>query len=228
MKFSDIKQFPRSNYYINVPWSHINNWLEDQGSYFKLELEPDFQRGYVWSTYQKESYLEYILRGGVSGKDIYWNCKGWDNAVKNSPLQIVDGKQRLNAVQEFLSDKVMVFGHYYSEFEDKLSLIQHNFNVHVNSLQSDQEIVEWYISMNVGGSVHTPEDLKPAYEFLKTISYNFVLIKKMTQLKEGLVITNDFSTFHKIQRMANTGVLTDELLIIEYHNIINEYYYVNK
>lgn len=228
MKFSDIKQFPKSNYRINVPWSYINSWMEDQATYFNLDLDPPFQRGYVWTEFQKRSYVEYILRGGMSGKDIYWNCTGWKDVIKNSPLQIVDGKQRLNAVLEFLNNKFKVFGHYYHGFEDKLSLLDASFNVHVNDLIDPKDVVEWYISMNTGGSVHTPKDFKPAYEFLSTISHDFVFIQKFTQLKEGLVITKDFSTFHKIQRMANTGVLTDGLIIIEYHNIINEYYYVNK
>jgi hypothetical protein len=32
-----------------------------------------------------------------------------------------------------------------------------------------RDVVEWYIGINTGGSIHTEEDLKPAYELLLTL-----------------------------------------------------------
>lgn len=174
MKFSDIKQFPQSNYMVHQPWRTLLKWKEDMIETYNMDLNPDFQRGYIWGESQKRSYLEYILRGGVSGRSLYFNHPSWMKEFnENDRLEIVDGKQRLTTVIEFLENKVKAFDHYYNEFEDQPHLIGANFEVHVASLQNRKELIEWYINFNTGGSIHTEDDLRSAYEALEKLTkYN--------------------------------------------------------
>ena len=168
----EIPQFTIANYHVNVPWNHIDSFL---GNAVAVNMDPEYQRGYVWSLYQKERYVEYCLRGGKSGRDIYWNCPNWSANVGTTPwhdtLELVDGKQRLSAVQAFLSNQLRVFGKTLDEYGGprQLRSMYHDFVFHVHNLPTQQEVIEWYLGMNTGGSIHTEDDLKPAYEYLRKL-----------------------------------------------------------
>lgn len=164
MKYQDIPQYTRSsNYAVTVFWSYLedqlNNWAESN-----LDLEPDFQRAHVWTLAQQSAYVEYILRGGLSGRDIYFNCVGWQ-AAYDGPFVIVDGKQRLAAVRGFLRDHVPVFGHRFSEIEGRLPHAA-RFTFHVNDLATREEVLQWYLDMNARGTPHTPEELQHVRDLL--------------------------------------------------------------
>jgi len=166
MKYSDIIQFPFAPYRCNIGWKHIPMWFEELKNI--INLDPPYQRGYVWTEFQKTAFIEHRLKGGISGRDIYWNCEGWMRGQFDTPLEIVDGKQRLNAVMEFLDDKIKAFGYRYSQFEGLLP--RHSELVfHINDLSNQYDIVKWYIDMNTGGSIHTENDLRPAYEMLERL-----------------------------------------------------------
>ena len=172
MKFKDIKKLPFATYKVNVPWTSLENTLEKYDESHTLILDPPYQRGYVWTEEQKIKYVEYILRGGFSGKDIFFNSPNWMNwSRKNSikPIELVDGKQRIEAVLSFLNNKIKAYGYYLKEYEDNLGLFEAEFVFHINKLSDPVEVVEWYLGMNDGGTAHTEKDLKVAYDYLETL-----------------------------------------------------------
>lgn len=78
MRFADIPKFTRSSSYsIHVGWSYLVKYLLHQVTYNGLDMYPDFQRPHVWTAEQQSRYVEYVLKGGMSGLDIYTNCPGW-------------------------------------------------------------------------------------------------------------------------------------------------------
>jgi len=163
MKFKDIPQFTRDgNYVVNVSWRYLEETLNHYKEDFELQLDPDFQRPHVWDLEKQQRYVEFILRGGKSSRDIYFNQANWmrwkkDTDLKN-PLVLVDGKQRLNAVRLFLNNEIKAFGCYFKEFEDSLHITV-DFIFHVNSLYTRKEVLQWYLDLNSGGVVHTEEEL---------------------------------------------------------------------
>ena len=167
MKFRDIPHFRPPNYRANVSWSYLEEMLASYDEIDpKADLNPDFQRGHVWTPKQKTAYIEFILLGGVSGRDIYWNCPGWMGNF-DGPFVLVDGKQRLNAVLEFKAGKVPIFGgHFFDEFEDKLSH-EVGFVFHVNDLKSRADLLRWYLALNTGGTIHTPEEIAKVQKLLE-------------------------------------------------------------
>jgi len=170
MKFRDIKLFPHSNYSIDVEWSYLDKTLEILSEIGGMDTSPDYQRGYVWNEKQRVEYIEYILKGGVSGRDIFWNAKNWQGEGEMGILELVDGKQRLNAVQMFLEDKLPIFGgNLFSDFEDRPNRQNARFKFHINNLPSKVEVVDWYLGMNTSGSIHTEKDLEAAYEYRKSL-----------------------------------------------------------
>lgn len=163
MKFEDIKQFSNPHYSINVSWTYLKDTLYDNfGQAFNVDLNPLFQRGHVWTEKQQVTYVEFILQGGKSGKDIYFNCPDWE--AGEGDMSLVDGKQRLTAVLKFLDNELKVFGRYLKEYEDTLSILT-CFNFHINSLD-DVEVLEWYLSLN-SGIAHTDAELEKVRKMIE-------------------------------------------------------------
>jgi uncharacterized protein with ParB-like and HNH nuclease domain len=162
MKFSDIKKLTQnSGYQVNQSWSIIKSILEyyQNKELCPLNLNPEFQRGHVWTETQQIAYVEFKLRGGLGSDRILFNCPGWMKDFRG-PFVLVDGKQRLTAVLRFFDNEIKVFGHYYREFEDELPFLQPDFIFCINNLPSMKDVLKWYIEINSGGTPHTEEEIK--------------------------------------------------------------------
>ena len=161
-KYRDIPQFTRdSNYHVDIAWDYMfsdTGWMVDMIAGSRLDLDPDFQRGHVWTEDQQIRYCEFILRGGKSSKELYFNCPSWPNDF-DKQMVLVDGKQRLEAVRRFMFNEIQVFGHFRDEFEDRLDMLKARFSVNINNLETDAEVYQWYLDLNDGGVVHTKEEL---------------------------------------------------------------------
>ena len=154
------------NYEIDVFWSSLGftftNWTESYG----LNLDPDYQRPHVWTEAQQRAYVEFVIMGGQSGKILLFNCPGWNSRTSNmGPIELVDGKQRLHAVQLFMDDRLTVFDSYpeigptlYSEMELIRDLVC-RFKVYVNGLDTRAEVLQWYLELNTGGTPHTDTEI---------------------------------------------------------------------
>lgn len=179
MKMSDIPQFTRqSAYTTDVGLRYIKSTLEsyneplislktgqDVEGTHGLIMNPDFQRGHVWTKEQQQKYVEFILRGGRSGRDIYFNNPSHMRHY-NKPYVVVDGLQRLTALIAFVDDELEVFdGIKCSDFEKISSDIVLKF--HINDLETREEVLKWYLEMNDGGTPHSQEELDRVTELLR-------------------------------------------------------------
>lgn len=178
MKFRDIPQLPRAYYSTTIPWDGLEHqlerwartWVDSKTGKTKggINLDPDYQRTHVWTETQQREYVEYMLRGGEVGRIITWNSVGWMSTWDN-PAELVDGKQRLEAVRKFLRGEIKAFGTRYNEFEDRPSFTDHTFIFNVCKLQTREEILELYLNINAGGTPHTKEELDKVRKMLKAL-----------------------------------------------------------
>lgn len=165
MKFSDIPLFTRSgSYMVHVSLDYLPSHYARMVGEYGLDVSPDFQRAHVWTTDQKIHFMEYMLRGGTSGLDIYCNSPTWNKVhlgidEPNNCFVLVDGKQRLDAALGFLNNEFPAFGALFREYEDKPRIMQSHFRWHVNDLATYEEVLQWYLDLNTGGTVHTPMEL---------------------------------------------------------------------
>lgn len=173
MKFyEDIPKFKDAGEYeVTVSLAYLETLMEDYIKDYNLELNPDFQRGHVWTEEQQIAYVEFFLRGGVSARTIYLNCPYFtDYKVDKYDMDMVcvDGLQRLTALRKFLANELPVFGHYLNDFEDKKALLRkESLRVNVNELKTRKEVLEWYIDFNNGGTVHSREEIDRVKKLLE-------------------------------------------------------------
>lgn len=160
-KFNDIPQFPRAHYEVDVAWRYLESTLEDWSQTVDgkggLDLSPDYQRTHVWTRAQQAAYVEYQLRGGEVGRQIVWNSPDWGRGYERV-TELVDGKQRLEAVRAFHRDEFPVFGSLFSEYTDKITNLL-TFKFRVCSLETREEILQLYLNINAGGTPHTKDEL---------------------------------------------------------------------
>lgn len=170
---TSIPQFTKSaNHNVTVDWRYledtIENYAEKGTPGYMFDMDPDFQRGHVWTEAQQVRYVEFILKGGKSSRDIQWNCAGWMDDFRG-PMLLVDGKQRVEAVRKFMRNELAIFGGYtLSQIDENTFRRCHaSFTFHVNDLKTRAEVLQWYLDLNGGGVVHTAEELNRVKELLK-------------------------------------------------------------
>lgn len=175
-RFKDIPQFTSSgSYQVNYPLTSLVKYIEEEVSEIGLQLNPEFQRGHVWTEEQQIAWLEYHLRGGKSGNTIYLNNPFWNSVRKAkqgeySDYVCVDGLQRIIAAQRFVHNEIKVFGSYFDEYEDKLRLVNDNTLIlNVNDLKSEKEVLQWYIDMNAGGTPHTSKEIERVKQMIEEL-----------------------------------------------------------
>ena len=175
MKFKDIPKFTRvAHYKVDIPFDYIKRTIDSYIKEYKLQMEPEFQRGHVWTREQQIAYVEYILRGGRSGRDIYFNSPTWQSPEVADggydEFVLVDGLQRLTAIMAFLDNKIPVFGYYHDDFEDMNRMpMEYFLSFHVNDLKKESEVLTWYIEMNAGGTPHTKEEIERVRVLLNAV-----------------------------------------------------------
>lgn len=146
-------------YSIDSSWSYLEGQLKSWDTpESPLVLEPDFQRAHVWNREQQINYVEYILRGGHAAKELYFNCSSWMSGF-NTPLEIVDGKQRLEAARAFMRGDFPVFGEWRA-VQLRLDMLQASFLLYINTLKTRAEVLQWYLDLNTGGTPHTADEIK--------------------------------------------------------------------
>lgn len=156
MKFRDIPQFPSAGYTIDIEWGYVEKYVSDAD--LSLIMEPDYQRGHVWSDAQRIAFVEYGLMGGESSMVITTNCPGWMGDWRG-PFELVDGLQRLTAVLKFMRNELPAFGHYRREYTDNMRGSCCRFKWRVLNLPTRAEVLNLYLLMNSGGVVHSPEEI---------------------------------------------------------------------
>lgn len=172
MRFSNIKQFIHSgSYEIDVFLGDLESTLGKWEKTYGLELNPDFQRGNVWTEEQQIAYVEFLLSGGITSKVIYFNSPAFGNDRSiignlSDTLLCVDGLQRLTACLRFIKDEIKVFGYFYSEYEDTPRMRQ-GLKFNVNCLNTKADILRWYLEFNTGGTIHSKEEIERVRLMLK-------------------------------------------------------------
>ncbi|MDV3428798.1 MAG: DUF262 domain-containing protein [Bacillota bacterium] len=160
MKFKDVPKFTSEGQYnADMRLPYFIRWIDENIKELGLQLNPDFQRGNVWTEQQQIAYIEYLIKGGKSAITVYFNQPGWQRDYKGE-FVCVDGLQRITAMQKFLNNKIKIFGHYLNEYEDsKILLRKLIIKVNINNLQTKKEVLQWYLDMNTGGTVHSEKEI---------------------------------------------------------------------
>lgn len=114
---------------------------------------PKWQRGLVWTEDQSISLIENIWRGVPIGTYTY------NLLIGGGPLDglLIDGQQRLWAIQQYVEDVFPVFGGFYSDLskiQKRRFGIGSKFPCYITKSKDEKYLKEYYNLMNFGGVKH--------------------------------------------------------------------------
>jgi hypothetical protein len=163
------------NYQCDIGLGYLKDWIKHEKEAYGIDLDPDFQRGNVWTKKQRVAYMEYLVKGGTASYFIQWNSPVIQSAYRrgdgdlDNTLILVDGKQRITTALMFLDDEIKVFGHKLSDFEDKWEVLMPTsirFRMCINNLKARADLLRWYLELNEGGTVHSRSEMNRVHQLL--------------------------------------------------------------
>jgi hypothetical protein len=144
------------------------------------DLRPDFQRDFIWNVEKQQKLIDSIIRG--------WHIPPIhlvkvDGKQPEEKYEILDGKQRLNAIFQFYNDEFSFngffkpdFGHYnylhglkFSEFplDKKNKFETTSLRVFYLSNVEEDEATELFLRLNQGVAVSASEKRNCIYGVVK-------------------------------------------------------------
>lgn len=116
-------------------------------------LLPTWQRPLVWTTDQKVKLIESLWRGINIGTYTF-NRTRWEGMYDNL---LIDGQQRLWAIQCYLEDQFPVFGYRWSEVtlvDQRFFETGAHFHCYITESEDEAYLKSYYNMMNFGGTAH--------------------------------------------------------------------------
>jgi len=174
MNIADIPSLTYVGQGLCLSWDAIDDTLTRWKKSYGIDLDPEFQRGHVWDMDTKIKFIEFMLKGGQV-QPLRFNSPvfGGENHAKHSDLPetvvLVDGKQRLTTILDFMANKIPVFGGTHLSDFDKpnLLLMRTDITYNVNKLQTKKELYQWYLEMNEGQVAHSKDELQKVRKLLE-------------------------------------------------------------
>lgn len=178
-----VRPVRSSKYNIDVRFSQVENHLislqEDAKNLGgELQLNPDFQRGHVWSVEKQIAFIENVLRKSAP-VELKFNCakffesnKEINPNINGGDIVCIDGLQRLTAIREFVANKFKVFERYYATDlkQTPFDIGRYTFKFEMFDFDDKRDLLQFYIDLNSGGVVHSKEEIervKSILEFLE-------------------------------------------------------------
>lgn len=164
-----IRPLRTARYEVDQDWTYIQKALDSLArDYGMVDLNPDFQRGHVWTAVQQRHYIENCLRGVVSssGFVVQFNCPNWEDDKYEGDLprgvQCIDGLQRITAVLKFLAGEVRPFGLCPDDLARSRFMIRtsYRFRVAIHNFTSRADLLQHYLDLNAGGTPHSVEEIE--------------------------------------------------------------------
>ena len=133
---------------MNSPLSSLIHMVH--AKHAGVDMDVDYQREHVWSHADKIALLDSIFNNIEIGKFVFVQRSMGHNGKL---YEILDGKQRLTAITEFIEDRWKYKGFYFSELsvKDQYKITDTNVSYGYLENPSKEAIFETFIKLNTCG-----------------------------------------------------------------------------
>lgn len=154
-------------------WVRNENWSANTDGLFGFI--PKFQRDSVWNLEQKQNLIISMLNEIPIGAFYVNQLPSYSKTEESEDLDIVlyDGQQRFLAIKEFMEGKfpLVVNGeeHFVGDLNihDVIRLERTLVPIYTTSIESLDDLIDFYTVINTGGTLHTEEDISKAKSYKK-------------------------------------------------------------
>lgn len=176
---------------FDVGFEDIERTVENLNNLLPLDLNPEFQRGHVWTHEQSVAYIEALFMNKLSkqakiisfnrtgySKQINENSSDYDERLTNKML-CIDGLQRLTALLNFIrnpefcvfpeTEKELGYKLNYETMKQHRALWDLDYYIRFEFYEFDTyaELLKFYLDFNSGGTVHSDEEIQRISEMYK-------------------------------------------------------------
>jgi hypothetical protein len=132
----------------------------------KLSNGMNLQRDLVWTLTQKQALIESMLKG-LSLPEfhvvLYKSAAAERGDTRTTVFKIIDGKQRLSTIQQFINNEFMFewngISYYFADFDKDTKFIITNYHMHFKIVYeyddrrlTDKQLVDWFNMVNFSGT----------------------------------------------------------------------------
>jgi hypothetical protein len=177
----EVRRLHKSDYtelrgkYKRLAYSQTNiDGLLHKFYYPGVDMNPAYQRDYVWEESDKVMLIDSVFQGRDIGKFVFVE-RDWEPELEHSNIvkmwEILDGKQRLRTLVDYFEDRFTYKGLYYSDL--CLADVTHfrTFQIsyaEVTDVTDRKQIIEMFLHLNRSGRVMDAEHLdKIEQQFLE-------------------------------------------------------------
>lgn len=134
-------------------------------SQYGIDLEPEYQRGNVWTHEQKVALVDSIFKNVDIGKFAVIK-RPWGNNPNTpaTPLlyEMLDGKQRLTAIWEFYCGRFKYQGKYFYELHprDQSHFKHYTISYAETNPMTKEQKYRYFLKLNTTGTPVDPEHLQ--------------------------------------------------------------------
>lgn len=146
---------------ITAPLKYVYQWYKDH----QMDLNPIYQRDMVWTQEQKEHYLINLFE---SRARIEPTIVQYYDDVNNEVYEVLDGKQRLTTLFDFIDNKITVKGLYFKDLHNDDQNFLMNFNVQYKRIIKKRDFgnldintkLQLFYEINLYGTKMSDKDLQ--------------------------------------------------------------------
>lgn len=130
--------------------------------YFGTDMNPEYQREYVWTEEDKVKLVDSIFRNIDIGKFVFVHNSYHDEYL----YQILDGKQRIRAILDFYENRFPYKGKFFNDLSvrDQNWFCDKTIAVAEVERASKQDLLRYFIILNTAGKTMSEEHIQRVRE----------------------------------------------------------------
>lgn len=155
--WDDVARFEEDDdIFFNYQQRDMRSLMHMMCKEYGIDLEPEYQRGLVWSDVQKWSLIDSIMKNIDIGKfTIIRRPWGSDHSKPMTPklYEMLDGKQRITALWEFYTSQFKYNGLYYYELHPRDRSHFKNYRISYAECEplTDEQKYRYFLKLNTTG-----------------------------------------------------------------------------
>lgn len=164
---SSMEQFHyEDDFHLHFMQSGISS-LFDYYYRNNLNMEPDYQRGHIWTHTDKVSLIDSIFNNIDIGKFVFI----FTGYVGNSHYEVLDGKQRMTALVEFYEGRFKYRGKTFYEMHWRDQCHFENYHIvyaRTENVMTNEQRYRYFLKMNTQGHAQDPTHIEYVKNLLKS------------------------------------------------------------
>ena len=152
---------------LNFSTTHIGDILS-KAYHFGLDMNPDYQREYVWEEKDKVALIDSIF----SNIDIGKFCFVHRDYSEELLYEVLDGKQRVRTILDFYENRFQYKGKYFNDLSVQDQNWFENYTISSATIdnQSKKTILKYFLMLNRSGKKMDETQLEKVQEMYDSIA----------------------------------------------------------